>query len=148
MGQSLPRGAAPASGLLPALPGKSAEHLSPCHCYSCSLLPCASACFYSSSSEPGVSVQITSCSLLAFKWFLLYVTAEKRLKASPIPFQKHKVNEVMAAVILNPVFAPVPATWFAISSGLPRSSSEGSQAQLGVVPALAAGTASLRHSQP
>lgn len=42
---------------------------------------------------------MASCSLLAFKWSLLYITAEKSLKASPTAFQKPKVNNVVAAVI-------------------------------------------------
>lgn len=49
-------------------------------------------------------MQITGCSLLAFKWSLLYVTAEKSLKASPTAFQNQKVNKVVAAVTFKPRF--------------------------------------------
>lgn len=38
------------------------------------------------------------------KHYLLCVNAEKILKASPTPFQKHKSNKMAAVVILNPIF--------------------------------------------
>lgn len=58
-------------------------------------------CMFLLKPPKAVSVQVTSCSLLAFKWSSLYIIAMESPKLSPTAFQKQKANKVAAAAAIS-----------------------------------------------